>query len=692
MEKKFVLPEFGYEVVIGKYATQANGAAWFSQGGNVILATAVSQSSSEFPGFLPLTTDYKEQFAAAGKIPGGYLKREGKSSDKEVLISRIIDRSIRPLFPLNYFNQLQVLATVYSVDKIGIPSVLSIIASSVALTVSDIPFLGPIGAVEVVRIDGQWITNPTYEQSIQSDVNITVVGTDEGITMVEGRTNQISEDEFVNALFLAHDVIKKQVAWQKEIASELKVQKESITDLFDWDSWKVKADEFLTPALIDNLFVYDKVARDKAMNSVTDLFFEKYLTEAQDSGVSKTFLGFIFDNVLKQKLTKEVFVRSKRIDGRDFDQVRPISTEVGLLPFNHGSALFNRGRTQALVSLTLGGGQDEQRVDDIMQDTVEKSFMLHYNYLPFSGGEVRPLRGPGRREIGHGHLAASSFKYVLPDAEKFPYTIRIVTDILESDGSSSMATVCGSTMAFLNAGVPISHMVSGIAMGLMADGIDDFRVLSDISGIEDAFGLMDFKVAGTEFGITAIQMDIKYKGGLSRQVFEKALKQSKISRLHILNEMKKVMTAPNTKLSDLVPQIISFKVPKDKIGAIIGQGGKVIREIIEKTGTSIDIEDDGLVKIFGQLGPKFDQAVNWVKTLGGQIEKGTIYNGRVKKVAEFGIFVEVAPGVDGLVHVSNMPSQMQSDFQNKCKLGDTLKVEVLDYDEYTGRIRLKIIQ
>jgi polyribonucleotide nucleotidyltransferase len=383
----------------------------------------------------------------------------------------------------------------------------------------------------------------------------------------------------------------------------------------------------------------------------------------------------------------------RRIDGRAFDQVRAIDVETGLLPFTHGSALFQRGRTQALVTLTLGGGQDEQRVEDLMGGkTVEKSFMLHYNFPAFSVGEVRPNRGPGRREVGHGYLATSALEPMLPESDKFPYTIRIVADILESDGSSSMATVCGSTMALMDGGVPLKKMVSGVAMGLLGTPDGVFKTLTDITGTEDAFGLMDFKVAGTETGITAIQMDIKHKGGLSKQVFEAALAQAREGRLHIMQEMKKVLSAPKPELSSLVPKFVTFKVPTDKIGAIIGTGGKVIREIIEKTTTTIDIEDDGTVKVFGQPGPGLDTAVAWVRTLGGLIERGARYTGKVKRLADFGLFVEIVPGLDGLVHISAIPRAKQQYLDKEYPIESTLQVEVMEYDPSTGRIRLKLVE
>lgn len=691
MERKFYLPDFDYEVITGKFAQQADGAIWFKQGGTIVLSTVCTAPSKEFPGFLPLTIDYRENFAAAGKIPGGYFKREGKFSDKEVLVSRLIDRAVRPLFPANFFDQLQILSSVYSVDKEHIPYTLALVASSLALSISKIPFLGPIGAAEVARVEGQWIVNPKYDQSVVSDVKITVAGTADGICMVEGSCNQISEAEFLDALYLAHDAIKKQVAWQKEIVKEIGEQKAEIVDAFDWSQWRDYAENYLTPAQVAPLFTADKVARGTAMKNLKDGFFEHYEKQAEELHISETFLAYVFDEVLEQVITEETFKSGKRLDNRSFDVVRPITCEVGLLPFNHGSALFQRGRTQALVSVTLGGGQDEQRIEDIMADPSESRFMLHYNFPPFSVGEVRPMRAVGRREIGHGYLAASAIKQVLPDSADFGYTIRIVADMLESDGSTSMATVCGSTLALMNAGVPISAMVSGVAMGLLRNKEGRFQVLTDIAGIEDAFGLMDFKVTGTDKGITAIQMDIKAKEGLPRNVFEMALEQAKKGRMHILGEMRKVISVPNPKVSDLVPQIVAFKVPTDKIGAIIGTGGKTIREIIEKTGTSIDIENDGTAKIFGHPGPKLDQAVKWVKTLGGVIEKGTIYEGRIKKIAEFGAFVEIAPGVDGLVHVSLMPKDLQANFQKTLKPEDQVTVEVVDYDPSTGRIRLKLL-
>lgn len=691
MEKKYNLAEFGYTAIIGKFAGQAHGAVWLQQGGTVVLATVVTEAADEFPGFLPLTVDYREQFAAAGKIPGGYLKREGRATDQEVLNGRLIDRSIRPLFPEYFFDKVQLNATLYSFDRKHVPHTLAFLASSIALSIAPIPFMGPVGICEVARVDGAWIFNPLFEQTNNSDVRLIVAGTEEGINMVEGSANELSEKEFVDLLFQAHEYIKKQIAWQKEIQKSSEVPAPLFEDRFHFATWDAYAREFITDERIGHLFAADKLERAKKLTALTTEFHEIHATTIEELKVSKSLVDYIFDKVVKEAINENIFTRGQRIDLRDFETVRPVTTEVGLLPFNHGSALFNRGRTQALVSVTLGGGQDEMRVDGLTEEK-SKTFMLHYNFPSFSVGEIRPSRGPGRREIGHGYLAASAIERVLPSAETFPYTIRIVSDILECDGSSSMATICGSTMALMNAGVPIRKMVGGVAMGLLMNKSGQIRVLTDMSGIEDAFGFMDFKVAGTEDGIVAIQMDIKHKGGLSKSVFEQALAQALRGRLIILGEMKKVMSAPNEKLSELVPQIVSFKINKDKIGAVIGTGGKVIREIIEKTGTTIDIEDDGLVKIFGQPGPGLDQAISIVKLLGGLLDVGARYAGTVKRIVEFGIFVEVAPGQDGLVHISTVPRHLQAEFMKKYKEGDAVTVEVLDYDKVSGRIRLKIIE
>lgn len=694
MKRTFRLNEFGYEVEIGKVAQQADGAAWFKQGGTVILATATSAPSKDFPGFFPLSVDYREQFSAAGKIPGGYYKREGRSSDHEVLTGRLIDRAIRPLFSEHYFDQVQVIATVYSVDKEHSPGVMGLTASSIALIISKIPFVEPVGAVEMCRIDGTWVVNPLYKDAQRADARIIVAGTEDGICMVEGNAKELSEHEFVEALFTAHESIRRIVAWQREIANACAVEKAVIPDPYGWQAWETRVTSFLRGnggAHIQSLYTEKKHERNEYMQRIKTQFNEQHAEEIADSKMPTSILDYVFDTALEPLLTEHVCEIQKRVDGRSYDTVRPISVEVGILPFTHGSALFTRGETQALVSATLGSGQDEQRVESIMEEGERTSaFMLHYNFPPFSVGEVKSLRAPSRRDVGHGYLAASGFKYVLPSKEAFPYTIRVISDILESNGSSSMATACGTTMALMHAGVPLEKMVGGIAMGLLKSDRKGFVVLSDINGFEDAFGLMDFKVVGTDDGITAIQMDIKHRGGLSRDVFEKALEQARHGRKHILSVMAAVMSKPNPTLSSLVPKVITLMINTDKIGAVIGGGGKVIREIVEKTGTQIDIEPDGLVKIFAPASANLDLAVRWVKTLAGQLEIGSYYDGIIRRIAEFGLFVELVPGLDGLVHISNIPRELQKTFSRHYKPNDHVRVKVLDYDETNGRISLRI--
>ncbi len=690
--RSFKFEEFGYEVEIGKFAQQADGAVWMKKGGTIVLATVVSAPSKDFSGFLQLSLEYRELMSSAGKIPGSYHRREGKSADREVLISRLIDRSIRPLFPENYFDQVQVVVTTYSVDKENAPQTLALTAASLALSISKIPFLEPVAIIEIARVDGEWIYTPTHSQTLSSDVRLLIAGTSEGITMVEGASNEISEHDFVEVMFKAHLAIKRSIDWQLQIQKEINVAKQPPTDTYNIASWHSLAQDFLTRELVISVYSEDKVIRSARLDELKKQFSELHVVAIDAGKIPKAVIDYVFDSVLKVKITELIIAQGARIDSRAFDEVRKIAVEVGLLPSVHGSSLFTRGRTQALVSATLGGGQDEQRLETIMPPNPleDGSFMLHYNFLPFSVGEVKFMRGPGRREVGHGHLAASSFRYMLPDKEKFPYTIRLIADILESDGSTSMATVCGSTMSLMHAGVPLKKMVSGIAMGMLKNSDGEFRILSDISGFEDQFGLMDFKVAGTEGGITAIQMDIKYKGGLTREIFEKALEQARIGRMHIMGEMQKVMRQPNP-LSELVPKVVSFKINPEKIGAIIGTGGKIIREIIEQTGTTIDVEQDGLVKIFGGPDSKLEAAVRWVKTLAGQLTIGEIFEGKVRRIADFGVFVELVPGLDGLLHVSNIPREMQRTYARDLHINQDILVQVLDFDESNGRVSLKMI-
>lgn len=694
VSKKFELKEQGLEVEIGKYAAQADGAVYLKKGGTIVLTTAVSSPAKEFPGFFPLSVEYREYFSAVGKIPGGYLKREGKYSDKEVLTARLIDRALRPLFPDKFFDQVQVLATVYSADKKNPPYANALVAASLALTISKIPFLGPVGAVEICRVDGKWKVSPEWEESQKADSKILVAGTMEGICMLEGSMDNISEKDLLDAIFDAHEYIKQQIKWQEEIRDAVGKKKEEPVDSFDWSLWEDRANKFFADEKIRSVYKADKKERSDSLAALTDQFIEEYRADIINKDDESTLLKkvtYAFDQAFKTKVNDLNFEEGKRVDGRGFEDVRDLSIEVDLLPFVHGSALFKRGQTQALVTTTLGSGQDEQRVEDLMAGDTERSFILHYNFPPFSVGEVKPMRGPGRREVGHGHLAASALKSQLPTKEEFPYTIRVISDILESNGSSSMATVCGATMALMDAGVPIKNMVTGVAMGLLKGPKGQFQAITDLTGFEDAFGWMDFKVVGTDKGITAIQLDIKNKGGLPKDVFAQALEQANRGRAFIADAMKKVMSKPKSELSDLVPKIVSFNIDTDKIGAVIGGGGKIIREIIDTTGTTIDIEDSGLVKIFGGPDANLDKAIRWVKTLAGQIEKGMQFDGEIKRVADFGLFIELVPGLDGLLHISNIPKDKQTNLEKFYKPGEKVKVEVAAYEPETGRIKLKFV-
>jgi polyribonucleotide nucleotidyltransferase len=693
MKKTFRLDELGLELEIGKLARQADGAAWLKKGGTSILTTAVMAESKDFPGFLPLMVDYREQFSAAGKIPGGYLKREGRSSDKEVLTARLIDRSLRPLFPTYFFNSVQILSTVYSVDRNAPPSVLSLLSASIALTISHIPFLEPVGAVQVGRINGEWIMDPTADQENTSDVKLVIAGTKDGICMVEGSAAGISETDMVEAFFLAHARIVQQVLWQESIAKELQVIKSpSESAHFDWQYWSDKITKFVDSDIFDRVFHAGHQKEDLSA-VIKSIFNEFHAANADEIALLlyRSELDYVFDNILKDRLASEIVRRGKRVDSRDFETVRDISTEVGFLPSVHGSSLFQRGQTQALVSVTLGSGKDAQKTDDVLSDDpVESHFMLHYNFPPFSTGEVKPLRSPGRREIGHGYLAQSALARVMPSKESFPYTTRVISDILESNGSSSMATVCGTTMALMNAGVPITGMVGGIAMGLLEGQAGQFQPITDITGFEDSLGLMDFKVAGTTDGINAIQMDIKYKGGLPRSVFVKALDQAKRARLHILGEMRKVMSEPSKEMSPLVPRFYSLSIDPNKVGGVIGSGGKIIKEIIEKTGTTIDIEGSD-VNIYGKNKEGIDLAILWVKILADQVEQGMQLDGEIARIAEFGLFVDIAPGKAGLVHISKIPRDLQAQMDKHYPIGSKLKVVVLDYEKESGKIRLGLV-
>ncbi|MFH1831942.1 MAG: polyribonucleotide nucleotidyltransferase [bacterium] len=693
MLKKFSLPELGLEVEIGKFARQANGAAWIKSGKNIVLATAVAASEpKDFMGFFPLSVQYRELVSAAGKIPGGYLKREGRLSDREVLTSRLIDRPIRPLFPSDFFNEVQVLATVYSSDGNFPVDILAMIGSSLALVISDIPFLDPVGAVQACRIANEWHFNPSHTQISSSDTLVTIAGTKTGISMVEGYCNNLPEEELIKLLLAAHDLIKQQVEWQLAIQKECGKEKMSAGDGIDWAGWTTKVKALVSEQAIENVFGKTKSERSAALDALQSEIVATFNKEIEAGIVSGSVIKYLCGELVKEVMPNVMAKKKQRIDMRNFEEVRLITSEVSLLPCVHGSATFLRGETQAITSLTLGTAQDAQKVDTLLGGTIERSFMLHYNFLPFATGEVKPMRGVGRREVGHGYLAEQSFMNVLPDQKSFPYTIRAVVDILESNGSSSMATVCATTLALMDAGVPIKEMVSGVAMGMIKDSSGNYHILTDILGTEDALGLMDFKVTGTDHGIMAFQLDVKSKIGLSQDLLVKALTQAKVGRLHILQEMRKTMTAPRDKISDLAPQIFTMKVPQDKIGAIIGPGGKNIKEIVAKTEAQIDIEDDGTINIYAHSTESARAAEAWIRTLVGEIEVGSEFEGIIKKVAEFGLFVELVAGKEGLVHISSIPRDLQRNLNDNYRTGDKLKVQVVAYEKSTGRVRLSLVE
>ncbi|MBD3231078.1 polyribonucleotide nucleotidyltransferase [Candidatus Dependentiae bacterium] len=689
MQKIFKLPELNLAVEIGKYAGQANGAAWISCGNNIVLSTAVAtKEPKDFMGFFPLSVEYRERPFAAGKFPGGYIKREGRLSDNEILVSRMIDRPIRPLFPNYYFNEVQLLSSVYSADGKYPVDILALLGTSIALTISDIPFLGPLGAVKADKKNGEWKFNSEYQNDIKLDSSIVIAGTKDGICMVEGHCAELSEEEFINLLFDAHEEIKKQVDWQLEIQKNLNIKKAEVVTTINWDFWKDRVKQALPVDFEKGLFATTKEERSLEMQKLRTDLLNKLAPEIEEGEINESYINFLFDSLLKEVLPDRVIKEGKRIDGRKLNEIRPLSMDVKILPCTHGSAVFKRGETQALSSITLGTIQDAQKVEFLIGESTEKRFMLHYNMPPFSTGEVKPMRSVGRREIGHGYLAENSFNNVLPSKDEFPYTIRSVVDILESNGSSSMATVCSTTLSLMDAGVPIKNMISGIAMGLFKDSSGDYHILSDILGAEDAFGLMDFKITGTQKGIMSMQMDIKARAGLTKEILSKALEQAKDARLHILNEMKKVLSAPRKELSELAPRVHTFKIDPEKIGIIIGPSGRTIKEIIAQTDTEIDIEDDGNVMIYAKSAENFQSAIKTIKVLAGQIEVGDTFVGTIKKIADFGIFVEIAPGKDGLIHISKIDREIQKKLDEVCKINEEIKVKVQGYDEETGRISL----
>ncbi|MCD6327368.1 polyribonucleotide nucleotidyltransferase [bacterium] len=668
----------------GKYARQADGSILATFGETVVLATAVSQRKPrEGADFLPLTVDYVEKTYAAGKIPGGFIKREGRPREKETLTSRLLDRPLRPLFPDNYYFETQVIALVLSADVENNPDVIALNAASAALTISDIPFGGPIGAVRVGRVEGEFIANPTLTQLAESDLNLICAGREDAIVMVEAAALMVDEAVLVDALDFAKGPIGASIEAQRELRNLAGKPKRE----FD-NSAYIVPDELLASVedavgvqLNERIRIAEKLEREKSLKELRDELLVKY-EEEEDS--VKSFVRTAFKDLEKRYVRAMILNEGIRADGRRTDEVRPITCDVGLLPRTHGSAVFTRGETQVLAALTLGTSVDEQKIDGLEGESF-KRFMLHYNFPPFSVGEASFLRGPGRREIGHGALAEKALLPLMPADTDFPYTIRIVSEVLESNGSSSMATVCSSTLALMDAGVPIAAPVSGIAMGLITEG-DRVCVLSDILGLEDHLGEMDFKVTGTKEGVTALQLDVKC-GSVSTEILKGALEQAKNGRLHILDIMVEAISAPRESLSPHAPRIITIMISKDKIRDVIGPGGKMIRSIVEQTGVKIDVDDSGEVKIASSDEEASQAAVKMVKDLTAEPEEGKVYVGTVKRVENYGAFVEILPGKEGLLHVSQISEERTREVSDVLKEGDEISVMVLPSDE-KGRLRL----
>jgi len=674
-------------------AGQADGAILATYGDTMVLATAVSlKTIREGVDFLPLTVDYQEMTFAAGKIPGGFFKREGRLNEKEILTSRIIDRSIRPLFPKNYFHETQLMASVLSVDNENDSDVVAMLAASAALEISNIPFKGPIAGVRVGRVDGAFVCNPSMALQEKSDLNLFLVGRkivpgtegrpyDVNLVMLEGGADEIAEDVIVDAINFGLDALRPVIDLQDKMRAEAGKAKRVVEIPAVDEALVAKVTDAALPGLKEGYGMARKMER---YAKIDDVRRKAVQTLAAENSSLKPRILEIIESLERRILREMILKENRRIDGRSTTQIRPISSEVGILPRAHGSALFNRGETQALVTVTLGTSHDEQRMDYIAGEE-RRSFLLHYNFPPFSVGEAKPLRSPGRREIGHGGLSRRALLPVLPPKEAFPYTIRVVSDILSSNGSSSMATVCGGCLSLMDAGIPIRDTVAGIAMGLLKEG-DQVVILSDILGDEDHAGDMDFKVCGTEKGVTSMQMDIKIDN-LTGDILRKALSQAREGRIHIIGKMRETLTAPRQDISIYAPRITTVKVRPEKVRDVIGSGGKNIRQIVAETGVEINVEDDGTVTIASSDAEAAARAVAMVKWLTEDAEVGKIYNGTVKKIVDFGAFVEILPGTEGLLHISQLAKERVNKVTDILKEGDEVRVKVLEVDKQ-GKIRL----
>lgn len=670
-------------IELNKIARQADGSALLHYGDTVMFVSACSKRGQKEPKpFLPLTVDYRENTYAAGKIPGGFFKREGRPSEREILLSRMIDRPIRSLFPDGYFNETQIVALLLSADLENEPEAMALIGASMALYFSDIPYSAPLGAVKVGYINDEFIINPAKSLLDESPLNMIVVSTEDGIVMIEAGALELSEDKIIAAAAFAHEANQKIIQAQKDLFQQVKIAKREFTPV-EIDQDKVShIEQKVAASLMEAYLSADQNSRREKLTAIQEQLLDDIPEENEDElHETKELLYQAQKNTVRKMILKD----KKRADGRAFDDIRPITIETGILPRTHGSAIFTRGETQALATVTLGTSEDKQRIDSLGEET-EKRFMLHYNFPPFSVGEVAFLRGPGRREIGHGALAEKSILRSIPDNEgEFPYTIRIVSDILESNGSSSMATVCGGVLALMDAGVPLSMIVAGIAMGLVTDG-EQHAVLTDIAGLEDHFGDMDLKIAGSEKGITAIQMDLKVPS-IPLSVLQEGLEKAKVARLKVLEEMKKALPEPRAEISQFAPRIINIFVNPTKVGEIIGPSGKIIKKIIAETKTKIDIEEDGKITIASPDMEAVKQAEKMIKDIIAEAEVGKTYMGKVVRIEDYGAFLQILPNCDGLLHVSEISHQRIRNVRDVIKMGQTIKVKVVSIDD-NNKIRL----
>ncbi|MED2837516.1 polyribonucleotide nucleotidyltransferase [Bacillus wiedmannii] len=670
-------------VETSQLAKQANGAVLVRYGDTAVLSTATASKEPKNVDFFPLTVNYEERLYAVGKIPGGFIKREGRPSEKAILASRLIDRPIRPLFADGFRNEVQVVSIVMSVDQDCSSEMAAMLGSSLALSISDIPFEGPIAGATVGRINGEFVINPTVEQQEQSDIHLVVAGTKDAINMVEAGADQVPEETMLEAIMFGHDEIKRLIAFQEEIVQAVGKEKTEVK-LYEVDADLNQAvREISEKDMHSAIQVHEKHAREDAINEVKKRVIEHYEAQEADADTLGQVSEILY-KIVKEEVRRLITVEKIRPDGRKGDEIRPLASEVGILSRTHGSGLFTRGQTQALSICTLGALGDVQILDGLGVEE-SKRFMHHYNFPSFSVGETRPMRGPGRREIGHGALGERALEPVIPSEKDFPYTVRLVSEVLESNGSTSQASICGSTLAMMDAGVPLKAPVAGIAMGLVKTG-EHYTILSDIQGMEDHLGDMDFKVAGTAKGVTALQMDIKIDG-LSREILEEALQQAKVGRVHILNHMLSVIAEPRTELSAYAPKIITMTINPDKIRDVIGPSGKQINKIIEETGVKIDIEQDGTVFISSINQEMNDKAKKIIEDIVREVQVGEIYEGKVKRVEKFGAFVELFSGKDGLVHISELALERVGKVEDVVKIGDVITVKVIEIDKQ-GRVNL----